>query len=92
MTQLTRNELLELKDQIDKSKTTEIQMETRLGSLMEDMKEKWDCATVEEAKEKIEELNKELLDDHEELKKELEEIGDMVDNIEEGDSEEDYEL
>lgn len=87
---MTRQELLDLKDKIDKAKVSKIQLETKRDSLLEEMKEKWGCATIEEAKNKVEAMDKELTETYDILQEKLRDVEKGVDNMEQ--KEDDYEL
>jgi hypothetical protein len=49
---MTENDLLKLKETIDKAKTTVAELNGQLKSLIEQLKE-WDCKTIEEAELKL---------------------------------------
>ena len=87
---MTRNELLELKETIEKEKVSKIQNQTKLDSLTEEMKEKWGCETIEDAKNKIQELDKEISETYEILKEQLDDVDNSVSVIES--SRDEYEL
>lgn len=50
------SELLEMKTKIEKAKTDKAQAEGRLEGIMEQLKDEFDCHTIEEAQEKCENL------------------------------------
>lgn len=56
---MDKDELLELKERIDKAKTKVSQLEGRKETLLQQLQDDWECDTVEEAEEKLEELESE---------------------------------
>ena len=54
------NQYQRLKREMEKLKTEKSRAEGRLDSLMHDLSEKYGCATVEEAEEKLQQQDKEI--------------------------------
>lgn len=55
---LTEKQLLELKESVTQAKTRVSELRGQLTALMKQLKEDWECETVEEANDKIETLEK----------------------------------
>jgi peptidoglycan hydrolase CwlO-like protein len=58
---MTQKELLALKEEINKSKTTISEMKGKLSYLMQTLKDTYGCKTVEEAETKVKVLEKKIL-------------------------------
>ena len=56
---MNRKELLELKEQIEESKQEKIKLEGRLEQVQSELKEKFDCGSLEEAQKKLTSMKKE---------------------------------
>jgi hypothetical protein len=54
----TANELLRMKEQIEKAKTDKAQAEGRLSQLMKDLLSKFGCKTLSESQKKLTKLDK----------------------------------
>ena len=52
----TKDELLQIKEDIDDAKTRQSELEGKQQLLMEELQEEWGCKTLEEANKKIEEM------------------------------------
>lgn len=57
---ITEKELLKLKKEIDDAKTAVSEAKGHLSALMKQLKENWDCTTVEKADKKLATMKKEL--------------------------------
>lgn len=64
---LTEEDLLDLKKEIDAAKTETAQLEGQKKELMRQLKENWDCDTVEEAEAKLKKLQKKYKDTTEQI-------------------------
>ena len=53
---MTKNQLLELKEKIDVTKSEVATLKGRQDYLMQQLQEQWDCKTVKMAEKKVEEL------------------------------------
>ena len=65
----TETKLLRLKHKIDEAKTEKAQLEGKLETLMSQLEKDFGCATVEDAQDRLEDMNAEI----KELTKEIEE-------------------
>ena len=59
---MNEKQLLELKEQIDASKSKLSELKGRKQVLMGTLKEKWGCSTVRQAEEKMQELKEKIAD------------------------------
>jgi uncharacterized protein YukE len=57
---MNESNLLRLKQQIEKAKTTISELSGRKQYLMKQLKDNWECSSVEEAKEKMAILSNEI--------------------------------
>lgn len=57
---LSEKELLSIKDDIDKAKAKVHELTGRQKYLLEELKSKWKCSSVEEAQKELERLEKEI--------------------------------
>ena len=57
---MNKDQLLELKDQIDAAKQQVSQLKGRKEYLMQQLKEQWNCSTVKEAEKRSKELTEEI--------------------------------
>lgn len=55
---LSKDQLLDLKEKIDNTKTTISEYTGQLQGMMKSLKDDWGCTTVEEAKKKLTHLEK----------------------------------
>lgn len=55
---LTEKQLVELKESVTQAKTRVSELRGQLTALMKQLKDDWECETIEEANEKIETLEK----------------------------------
>jgi len=55
---LGKEQLLELKNEIDDSKTKISELNGQQIALLQQLKDEWGCKTIEEAEEKLEAMNK----------------------------------
>lgn len=73
-------EVIELKEEIETSKTEKAQLEGEMKAILKQLQEEWGCPTIEQATKKykeieneIEKLDKEINNDLNELSQKLEE-------------------
>ena len=59
---MNEKQLLELKEQIDASKSKLSELKGRKQVIMGKLKEKWGCSTVRQAEEKMQELKEKIAD------------------------------
>ena len=59
---MEKDQLIELKEQIDTAKQQVSQLEGRKDYLMQQLKEQWKCTTISAAEKKVKELEKEISD------------------------------
>lgn len=57
---MTEQELLNLKEKVDKAKTTVSELTGQLNALKKQLKDNWDCKTIEEAEEKLKNMEKNI--------------------------------
>jgi len=57
---MTPEELLELKEKIDTSKTNVAELEGRKKQLNEDLKKNWKCDTLEQAEKKVDDMQEDI--------------------------------
>jgi len=60
MKEITKEQLLEIKNDIDAAKDKAHNLEGRLDLLYQELKEKWNCKTIEEAKKKLQQFQEQL--------------------------------
>jgi len=75
---MTARELEQLKQQIEQARTDRDQTQGAITQLMKQLKEEFGCKTVEEAREKLKELQKELDTLSEKMDKKTAELERMV--------------
>ncbi len=71
---MDKQELLDLKKDIDEAKNKSSEAKGRLSAIIEEFKKKWGVKTIKEAEEKMEQLQDELQDMQEELDNRLEKL------------------
>lgn len=71
---MQEEQLFDLKKEIEKSKSKVSEKKGHLQSLMDDLKKKWDCTTLEQAKKKEKELESRQEKIDGEIEKGLEEL------------------
>lgn len=76
---MNEQQLLDLKNKIDRSKTKQAELQGRRAGLLEDLKKKWKCNSVEEAKAKLEQLDGEITDLEDKRDKAIEELQEKYD-------------
>jgi hypothetical protein len=57
---MTETQLLELKKKVDAAKTTVSELEGEQKALMKQLKEDWQCVTIEQAEKKVKTMNEEI--------------------------------
>jgi peptidoglycan hydrolase CwlO-like protein len=57
---LTEQQLLDLKEEVDDAKTKVSELTGQQTALMKQLKEDWDCKTIQEAEEKLETMEKNI--------------------------------
>ena len=75
---LTEKELLELKADVEKAKTRVSELKGQQTTLMKQLKDEFDCATIEEAEAKMEEYTKVIHILEKKIKKGVEEVEQML--------------
>jgi len=71
---MNEKELLELKKEIDEAKTEISELKGTRKQLMKDLKENWDCTTLEQAEKKHEKLGEEITELSNKIEKGVEEL------------------
>ena len=71
---MTEQDLLNLKKDIDEAKKEILQLEGQKKALMTQLKEDWDCTTLEQAEKKLKGMQRKLTTFNEEIEQGLEEI------------------
>lgn len=67
---MDREELLELKEKVEKAKLEKSKLEGQLEAVMKDLKNNWGCATLEQARKKLGGIETEISELEEEIEKE----------------------
>jgi uncharacterized protein YaaN involved in tellurite resistance len=57
---MTESELLKLKKKVDEAKQTSAELKGHQTALFKQLKEDWDCTTIEEAEQRIKTMSKEV--------------------------------
>jgi predicted transcriptional regulator len=70
----TEEKLLQLKEKIDRSKTKLNELAGKENHLLEQLKDEYDCDTVDEANEKLENLDEEIQNLQSKINEGLEEL------------------
>jgi len=78
---MTEKDLLALKKRISEARTERDKLEGKLEGLMEELFEKWQCASVEEADEKLVQLEAEAAELQEQINTGIKELEDLY-NVE----------
>ena len=71
---MDQQDLLDLKEKIDQVKEKASELKGRLQGLMKDLKDDWQCDTVEQAEKKIKLMETEVEKINEKIKKGVEEL------------------
>lgn len=73
---INEKQLLELKEEIEKAKSKLAELRGRKEYLLQELKDKWECESLEEAQNKIDSLNDEINNLETTIEKEIEELED----------------
>jgi len=76
---MKEQELLELKEKIDKAKEKSSELKGELKSLMKELKDDWQCDTTDQAEKKIEEMENEITILNDKIKKGVEKLEEKYD-------------
>ena len=80
---MTEKDLLALKSKVDEAKTEVTRLKGKEQYLMQQLKETWDCATVDDAQKLLKKMNKELETMNASIETGMEELeekyGDVID-------------
>jgi len=71
---INEKQLLELKEEIEKAKNKLAELKGRKEYLLQELKDKWGCESLEEAQNKIDLLNDEINNLETTIEKEIEEL------------------
>jgi predicted nucleic acid-binding Zn-ribbon protein len=71
---MTEQELLDLKQQIDDAKEKNLQLKGQKDALMQQLKDDWGCASIEQAGKKIKSMEKQIADLSVEIETGLQEL------------------
>ncbi len=71
---MNKQDLLELKEEIDSAKEKTAELTGRQKELMKELKDDWECDTIPQAEKKIEEMETEVEQINEKIKKGVEEL------------------
>ena len=71
---MEKEDLIKLKKQIDTAKTKVSELKGRQQHLMEQLKKDWKCSTVEDAKQKAEEMEAEITKLDKQIEKGIKEL------------------
>lgn len=73
------NKLLDLKQKIERSKTRVSELRGQQKQLMNQLKKEWNCATLDQAEEKITELERQTDEINDEIKTAIKELEEQYD-------------
>lgn len=76
---MNKQELLDLKEDIDKAKDKVNRLEGRKEHLLQELEEEWECESVEEAKGKLSDMKGEIDDMNKQIKKDTEKLEEEYD-------------
>ena len=76
---MDQQDLIELKEKIDSAKEKAAELTGRQKGLMKELKDDWGCDTVAQAEKKIEEMETEVTQINEKIKKGVEELEEEYD-------------
>jgi len=71
---MTEQDLLDLKEKVDAAKTAVSELTGQKTALMKQLKDDWDCSTIEEAEEKITSMEERISTLDKKIKKSTEEL------------------
>jgi len=71
---MTQQQLMDLKDQISEAKNEVERLKGREEHLMQELKEKFGCDTVEQAKQRLEKMDQKINDLTESIEQKIEEL------------------
>jgi hypothetical protein len=71
---MTETELLKLKKKVDEAKQTSSELRGEQTALMKQLKDDWDCSTVEEAERRIKTMSKDIEKLTEQIETGMEEV------------------
>lgn len=77
---MTERDLLNMKKEIDEAKVTISKLEGSEQVLIDQLKKNWGCATVEEAKKKLNKLERDVEKQSDQIKQGLADIGEKYIN------------
>lgn len=76
---MDKQELLDLKEEIDDAKNKVNRLEGRKEHLMQQLKEEWDCESIEEARQVLKELKEDIKDKQEQINETTDELKEKYD-------------
>ncbi len=82
---MTTEELLELKEKIEKSKTQVSELEGRKKQLFSDLEKNWKCKTLKEAEKKVESMQEEINEMNEDIQEKTNALEEQLDEQNTGD-------
>lgn len=71
---MNTEELFELKENIDEAKNEVNQLEGRKQSLLETLKDEWDCTSIKQAKKKLKDMNDKIQEIDQKIMNGIEEL------------------
>ena len=74
---MTEDQLLKLKKQVDAAKITVAELEGQQKAQLKQLKEEWECSSIEEAEKKLKTFDKEIEKLTEQIETQLEELEEL---------------